>query len=174
MVSTYVRQSGGAIRIRSDVGAGTTIDMLLPRAVALSQAAARGPLNLPLVAEKSVLVVEDDPVVRLLISNVLKDMGYSAVDAPEALSALPILESDHGIDLLITDLGLPGVDGRKLAQRAQARRPGLKVLFMSGYLEKLGGTDQAFADGTDIIAKPFSFEELATRIESVMQTSRTS
>ncbi|HXC54879.1 MAG TPA: PAS domain-containing protein [Rhizomicrobium sp.] len=166
MIYGFVRQSDGAVRIDSEVGRGTTVEILLPRY--------GGPLDdAPSIApvaelqrpgtDEVVLVVEDEAVVRLLIVEVLNDLGYRALEAADGPSALRILQSQQRIDLLVSDIGLPGLNGRQLADAARATRPDLKVLFMTGYAENAAGS--AFLEpGMAIIAKPVMMDVLAARI----------
>jgi PAS domain S-box-containing protein len=166
MIYGFVRQSGGAIRIESDVGQGTTIEILLPRFHgSLADPAAATPPAEPRRAgfDKIVLVVEDEAVVRLLIVEVLNDLGFQSLEAADGPSALRILQSPQRIDLLVSDIGLPGLNGRQLADAARAQRPDLKVLFMTGYAENAAGS--AFLEpGMEIVTKPVMMDVLASRI----------
>ncbi|NWD85019.1 response regulator, partial [Pseudomonas reactans] len=114
------------------------------------------------------VVVEDDPAVRMLVVNVLDELGYTAHQAADARAALPLLESDLRVDLLVTDVGLPGMNGRQLAEIARQHRPGLRVLFMTGYAEKAAERQGFLEDGMDMVAKPFSIDLLATKIRSMI------
>ena len=114
------------------------------------------------------VVVEDDPAVRMLVLNVLAELGYRAFEAEDARSALPLLESPMRVDLLVTDVGLPGMNGRQLAEIARQQRPGLKVLFMTGYAEKAAERQGFLEPGMDLMAKPFSIEEMAQKIRQMI------
>jgi CheY-like chemotaxis protein len=113
---------------------------------------------------ETILVVEDEPIVRRLIVEVLNDFDYAVLEAADGFSGLEILESGRRIDLLITDIGLPGLNGQQVAEAARLLRPGLRVLFMTGDAENAD-----FASGMAIITKPFGMEALATRIRSIIE-----
>jgi DNA-binding response OmpR family regulator len=117
-----------------------------------------------------VLVVEDEDIVRLLVAEVLKDLGYRALEASDGGAGLRIVQSPQRIDLLITDIGLPGVNGRQLAHAARATRSNLKVLFMTGYAES-AATGELLDEGMHIISKPFSMDNLAAKIREVIESS---
>jgi len=112
--------------------------------------------------------VEDDPAVRMLVLNVLDELGYTAHPAADARTALPLLESSLRVDLLVTDVGLPGMNGRQLAEIAREQRPDLKVLFMTGYCEMAAERQGFLAEGMDMIAKPFSIDLLANKIREMI------
>ncbi len=171
MVYGFVRQSEGSIKVDSEVGRGTSFEICLPRY--------RGELEAESTIEMDgrdkragsdevVLVVEDESIVRLLVVEVLEELGYHALEADSGASALRILQSNQRIDLLIADLGLPDINGRQLADAGSARRKGLKVLFMTGYAEQAAGS--AFLDdGMEIITKPFNMDVLASRIREMIE-----
>jgi PAS domain S-box-containing protein len=172
MVYGFVRQSDGAITIDSEVGKGTAIEILLPRFTgefderAMETDAAdeqQGGRN------EVVLVVEDEAVVRLLIVELLNDLGYRPLEAADGPAALRILQSGQRIDLLVTDIGLPGLNGRQLADAGRERRPNLKVLFMTGYAETAAGK-HFLATGMEIVTKPFTMEALALKIRNLIET----
>ncbi len=171
MIYGFVRQSDGAIRIESEVGKGTVIDMFLPRFHGdMADTSVEEPLADDRRAGRNevVLVVEDEGVVRLLIVEVLADLGYHALEAADGSSALRIVQSSQRIDLLVTDIGLPGLNGRQLADAARERRPGLKVLFMTGYADNAAGKS-FLASGMEIITKPFTMDSLAMRIREMIE-----
>jgi CheY-like chemotaxis protein len=116
-----------------------------------------------------VLVVEDEPFVRVLIVEVLNNMGYRAIEAADGPSALRILESSQRIDLLVSDIGLPGLNGRQLADAARLKRPGLKVLFMTGYAETAAGSS-FLENGMEIISKPFMMNALASKLHEMVES----
>jgi CheY-like chemotaxis protein len=124
------------------------------------------------LARETVLVVDDEPLVSMLIIDVLEDLGYAAIEAPDSASGLKVLQSDSRIDLLITDIGLPGgMNGSQLAEAARRHRPDLKVLFVTGYAETGAlGRDQ-LASGMKVLTKPFSIDMLTTRIKSMLDGS---
>ena len=117
------------------------------------------------------LVVEDEPVIRDLIVEVLQDLGYRALEAADGPSGLKVLQSRERIDLLVTDVGLPGINGRQLADQARVTRPDLKVLFITGYAENATLANGFLDPGMEMITKPFAIEALATRIRSMIQGS---
>ncbi|MFJ2484546.1 PAS domain-containing protein [Pseudomonas sp. NPDC087639] len=175
MIYGFAQQSGGHVSLDSLPGQGTCVRLYLPRMVGLE--AERLPVEptepQPATATgESVVVVEDDPAVRMLVLDLLKELGYQAHEAEDARVALPLLESDLRVDLLVTDVGLPGMNGRQLAEIARQHRPGLKVLFMTGYAQKAAERQGFLEDGMDMVAKPFSIELLASKIRAMIsQTS---
>jgi CheY-like chemotaxis protein len=116
-----------------------------------------------------VLVVEDESAVRDLVVDVLAELGYQAIEAVDGPSGLKLLQSDRRIDLLVTDVGLPGLNGRQLADQAREGRPGLKVLFMTGYAENATIANGFLEPGMQMITKPFAIEALATRIRDMIE-----
>uniref|UniRef100_UPI00218214DB hybrid sensor histidine kinase/response regulator n=1 Tax=Pseudomonas chlororaphis TaxID=587753 RepID=UPI00218214DB len=171
MIYGFAQQSGGHLTISSEPGQGTCVRLYLPRLYSAAQPTSPAPASVEApyaVAGESVMLVEDDPAVRMLVLNVLSELGYSAFEAEDAKSALPLLESERRVDLLVTDVGLPGMNGRQLAEIARQQRPELKVLFMTGYAET-AAERQGFLDaGMDLIAKPFSIEALAQKIRQMI------
>ncbi|RYD94350.1 MAG: response regulator, partial [Sphingomonadales bacterium] len=115
-----------------------------------------------------VLVVEDDPSVRLLIRDVLEEVGYSAIEAGDGAAALPILASDTAIDLMISDVGLPGINGRQLAETARAHRPDLPILFVTGYAENAAIRADFLGTNMAMITKPFSLDDLGRKISEIL------
>lgn len=172
MVYGFVRQSGGQVRIYSEVGHGTTMCLYLPRHYASEDdrlAAAPPAEEMPGAAGETVMVVDDEPTIRMLLADVLIGQGYTTVEAEEGATALRILQSDARIDLLITDVGLPGgINGRQLADAARVTRPDLKVLFITGYAENAIIGNAQLAPGMQLLTKPFVMEELAGRIRSMI------
>jgi CheY-like chemotaxis protein len=121
---------------------------------------------------ETVLLVEDEPSVRMLIADVLQELGYASVEAPDAETALPLLASDRRLDLMITDVGLPGVNGRQLADIAREHRPGLKVLFVTGYAEHAAKRADFLAPGMQMVTKPFSLEAIVVTIREMIEAGR--
>jgi CheY-like chemotaxis protein len=117
-----------------------------------------------LTASEPILVVEDEPIVRMLVVDYLGELGYDTIEAVDAPSALDVLRGPGAIRLMLTDVGLPGMDGHELAGRARELRPGLKILFATGY----GGSDPAMAEAA-VVGKPFNIEELAAKIRAMME-----
>lgn len=171
MIYGFAQQSGGHVSLDSLPGQGTCVRLYLPRLQAVeSQQVAIEPVSLAATAAngETVVVVEDDPAVRMLVLDLLKELGYRAFEAEDATSALPLLESDLRVDLLVTDVGLPGINGRQLAEIARQHRPGLKVLFMTGYAQKAAERQGFLEEGMDMVAKPFALELLASKIRMML------
>jgi PAS domain S-box-containing protein len=171
MIYGFAQQSGGHVSLDSLPGQGTCVRLYLPRLHALQAqrptATSVEPLSATAAGE-TVLVVEDDPAVRMLVLDLLKELGYRAFEAEDAKTALPLLESDLRVDLLVTDVGLPGMNGRQLAEIARQHRPSLKVLFMTGYAQKAAERQGFLEDGMDMVAKPFAIELLANKIRTMI------
>lgn len=174
MIYGFAQQSGGHVSLDSLPNQGTCVRLYLPR---LNLLEPDRPVVETLSAAptatcgETVVVVEDDPAVRMLVLDLLKELGYLAHEAADASAALPLLESELRVDLLVTDVGLPGMNGRQLAEIARQHRPGLKVLFMTGYAQKAAERQGFLEDGMDMVAKPFSIEVLANKIrEMINQT----
>jgi PAS domain S-box-containing protein len=172
MVYGFAKQSEGHVRIDSEVDQGTTVRIYLPSHEGeLPDAIVEPPLSQSHRAEagETVLVVEDESVVRSLILEVLADLGYQALEAVDGPSGLKILESKQRVDLLVTDVGLPGLNGRQLADHARLVRSTLKVLFITGYAEQAAMASGFLADGMEMITKPFAIEDLAARIREMIE-----
>ncbi|CAA9285857.1 MAG: Sensory box histidine kinase/response regulator [uncultured Acetobacteraceae bacterium] len=172
----FVRQSGGHVKIYSEPGEGTTVKIYLPRLHGAAEAAgARGgaesdrTLPLPNGEGETVLVVEDEENVRRFTTEALRDLGYRVLEAGGAAAALRLLDA-HGaeVDLLFTDVVMPEANGRKLADEALRRRPGLKVLFTTGYSRNAIIHNGALDPGVQLIGKPFTVEELAAKLRAVL------
>jgi PAS domain S-box-containing protein len=172
MIYGFVRQSGGQARIYSEIDKGTTLCLYLPRHHATLEVTETTSeiMDVPRAeVGETVLVVDDEPTIRMLVTEVLEELGYIAIEAEDGKSGLKILESTRRIDLLITDVGLPGgLNGRQLADAAAARRPGLKVLFITGYAENAVVGDGHLSPGMHVMTKPFAMETLATRIKGII------
>jgi PAS domain S-box-containing protein len=175
MVYGFMRQSGGQAKIFSTVGQGTTVKLLLPRtaeAIPPADAAAEPPAPPPeTAAGGAVLVLEDEPIVRAIVVEVLEELGYATIEAADGPSGLAILESPRRIDLLITDIGLPGLNGRQVAEAARQTRPHLKILFMTGYAETAAMADGFLQPGMSMITKPFAIDSLAARITAIIESA---
>jgi CheY-like chemotaxis protein len=155
------------------VGEGTTFKLYLPR----YRGKAEEDEVLPTLTEahvaedgEVVLVIEDEPVVRGLIIDELGELGYAALEAADGPKGLEILQSKRRIDLLITDIGLPGLNGRQVADAARALRPKLKILFMTGYAENAALASGFLEPGMEMITKPFAMEALATRVRTMIES----
>jgi len=173
MVFGYARQSGGAAHIASEPGQGTTVTLLLPRALPASVTAPAAPIETPSGAGETVLIVEDVPAVRAFIAAVLQDLDYHILQAGDGAEALPIIDSGTGIDLLLTDVGLPGMNGRQLAEYARGKRPELKILFVSGYAENIAARTSLLSAGMDMISKPFTVDALALKVNEMLRGETT-
>jgi CheY-like chemotaxis protein len=174
MIYGFAQQSEGYAKIYSEVGQGTTFKLYLPRhrggeaeEEELPQATAMQHAE----EGEVVLVVEDESVVRGLILEELHELGYAALEAVDGNSGLEMLRSKRRIDLLITDIGLPGLNGRQLADAARLLRPSLKVLFMTGYAENAALASGFLEPGMEMITKPFAMDALAGRIRSMLSES---
>jgi PAS domain S-box-containing protein len=175
MIYGFAKQSGGQVRIYSEEGAGTTMRIYLPRH--------RGEVDEEVIpprlsdapraqAGETVLIVDDEPTVRMLVTEVLDELGYAAIEAADGTSGLKVLQSDVRIDLLITDVGLPkGMNGRQMADAAREARPTLKVLFITGYAENAAVGDGHLEPGMYLLTKPFAMEMLASRIKTIITGS---
>ena len=169
MIYGFARQSRGHLRMESRVGHGTIVELYLPRA--LQDAI---DLSVPTVATprgqgEAILVVEDDATVRLIINDVLEELGYKVLLASDARTAIPMLQSDQTIDLLVSDVVLPHVNGQKLAEIARVARPALKVLFVSGYAENAILREDFLGPGMDMLTKPFDLDALGAKVRLLLE-----
>ncbi len=173
MIYGFAKQSGGQVRIHSQEGLGTTVTLYLPRhagVAASAEAPADGRETMPRAEQgETVLVVDDEPTVRMLVGEVLADLGYTAIEAADGIAGLNILQSDIRIDLLVTDVGLPGgMNGRQVADAARVLRPDLKVLFITGYAETAAVSGGHLEPGMAVLTKPFALDDLASRIREMI------
>ncbi len=175
MIYGFARQSGGQACIQSQPGQGTCICIYLPRhrGAAPVAAAETEPAAAPrAVHGETVLVVDDEPTIRMLVCDVLHGLGYLALEAGDGAAGLGMLQSDRRIDLLVTDVGLPGgMNGRQLAEAGRHVRPELKVLFMTGYAETAALSHGHLTAGMHVLTKPFAMEVLASRIRLLISES---
>jgi len=172
MIYGFVQQSGGHVRLRSEAGQGTTAAIYLPRhceaSVTFGESDA-APSSPAVTASNVVLVVDDEPDVRLVVCDILSDLGYTVLEAESGRAGLNIVASKVHIDLLLTDVGLPGgMNGRQLADAARQRRPGLKVLFITGYAESMIVANGRLEPGMEVMIKPFALNTLATRVQAII------
>ena len=172
MVYGFARQSSGQVRIYSEVGHGTAVSVYLPRHLGEADTV-DGPAGATVAVRaghgETVLVVDDEPTVRMLVAEVLEDLGYAAIEAADGAAGQLVLQSDARIDLLVTDVGLPGgMNGRQVAEAARQVRPGLKVLFITGYAENAVLSHGHLDAGMYILTKPFTVEALASRIRELI------
>jgi PAS domain S-box-containing protein len=166
MIYGFARQSNGHVTIDSKVGQGTTVRLYLPRQhgdIAASHASAARTAEHAATGE-TVLVIEDEPIVRGVVLEMLAEQGYRTLEAIDGPSGLKILRSGQRIDLLVTDVGLPGMNGRQVADQAREGRPDLKILFITGYAESVAMADGFLQPGMEMITKPFDLDHLAQRI----------
>jgi PAS domain S-box-containing protein len=166
----FVKQSGGHVKIYSEVGHGTTVKMYFPRLVqrVVEEEAAEESL-LAEGESETILVVEDDPDVRAYLLDMLRELKYRVIPANNAQAALHVLvEDSKRVDLLLTDVVMPGLNGRELGRRAQALRPGLRVLYMTGYSRNAVVHQGRLDEGVDLIQKPVSQVQLATRLRQLL------
>ena len=172
MIYGFAQQSGGQARIYSEVGRGTTVGLYLPRHYGEAEEHAvdgERPEMARADADETVLVVDDEPTVRMLVSDVLGDLGYATLEAADGAAGLRILSGVGRIDLLVTDVGLPnGMNGRQVADAARALRPGLKVLFITGYAENALLTHGHLDPGMHVITKPFGMDVLADKVRAII------
>jgi PAS domain S-box-containing protein len=176
MIYGFAKQSGGQVRIYSEIGKGTTVCIYLPRHYGEideeehsieSRALPRSDQG------ETVLVVDDEPTVRMLITDILEELGFSAIEAGDSAAGLKVLQSDVRIDLLVTDVGLPGgMNGRQMADAARVTRPDLKVLFITGYAENAAVGHGQLAPGMAVLTKPFPMEAMAARISSMIEAGK--
>jgi PAS domain S-box-containing protein len=170
MIYGFAKQSRGHVRVDSIEGQGTTFRLYLPRFQGSVEAMSSVPTRDTATGSgETVLVVEDDSAVRLIISDVLRELGYASIEAGNGQTALPMLTSNTPIDLLITDVGLPGLNGRQLAEIARQHRPALKILFVTGYAEHATGQTPFLAPGMEMVTKPFTIDALALKIREMLR-----
>ncbi|MCP3433583.1 PAS domain-containing protein [Stutzerimonas stutzeri] len=173
MIYGFAKQSGGQVRISSELGKGTSMCIHLPRYHGEAGASTAAPVQSAAALTGScgtILIVDDEPTVRLLLTDVLGDLGCTLIEAADSLTGLKLLQSDVGIDLLITDVGLPGgMNGRQMADAGREVRPGLKTLFITGYAESAALGNSSLGAGMQVLTKPFSIDILATRVLELLR-----
>ena len=172
MVYGFAKQSGGLVRIYSELGHGTTVCIYLPRhnSEAEPAPAAMNTSHEPRRnANETVLVVDDEPSVRLLIVDILQDMGYKVLEAADSAAGLALLQSPAHIDLLISDVGLPGgMNGRQMAEAGRVDRPLLRVLFLTGYAQAAVFGSGQLDEGVAVMTKPFNIDALSDRVTQML------
>ena len=169
MIYGFAKQSRGHLRIYSEPGHGTTVKLYLPRALQDAVDLETPIVETPRGQGETILVVEDDATVRLIISEVLEELGYNVLVASDARPAIPLLQSDQRIDLMISDVVLPHINGRKLAEIARASRPDLKVLFVTGYAENATVRGDFLDPGMDMLTKPFALDALGAKVDEMIR-----
>ena len=163
----FLKQSGGHVKIYSEIGKGTTVKLYFPRHLKAGgqPAGAQDERASPRAKKgETVLIVEDDPDVRDYTVDVTEELGYRVVCAPDGPAALELLDNHPELRLLFTDVGLPGMNGRQLADEAIRRRPDMKVLFTTGYARDAIVHDGRLDSGVEVVFKPFSYSDLAVKI----------
>ena len=175
MIYGFVRQSGGQVRIYSEAGEGAMICLYLPRHFGEVDDADLIPEveQAPRAqAGETVMVVDDEPTVRMLVAEILHELGYQCIEASDGVAGLKLLQSGARIDLLVTDVGLPGgMNGRQMADAARIDRPDLKVLFITGYAENAVVGNGHLDPGMHVMTKPFAMEALGSRIRELIEAS---
>jgi len=172
MIYGFAKQSNGHLKIYSEVGHGTTVRLYLPRPAGdASETAAPASATVPTASQgETILAVEDDAGVRSLVVSQLTGLGYTVIEAANGPRALAILETDRRVDLLFTDVVMPGgMTGKVLAERAMATRPALKVLFTSGYTENTIVHHGKLDADVHFLAKPYKLESLARRVREALE-----
>jgi PAS domain S-box-containing protein len=170
----FARQSAGHVKIYSEIGEGTTVKIYLPRSASDRKNPTIGEANKlsRWTGAETILVVEDDDELRKYAKEVLEELGYHVMSAGSGPAALETLNGSHQIDLLLTDVVMPGgMNGRELADKAMGHRPGLRVLYMTGYTRNAILHQGRLDRGTNLISKPFSFEELASKVRRVLDAA---
>ena len=174
MIYGFAKQSGGQVRICSDVGVGTQITLYLPRYFGNPVEDSREldtTSAAPAEYGETILIVDDEPTVRTLLMDVLGGLDYSLIEAGDSIAGLKVLRSDVHIDLLITDVGLPGgMNGRQMAEAGREVRPNLKTLFITGYAETAVIGDGSLGPGMEVLTKPFAIDTLAARVRELINS----
>ncbi|UUR07881.1 response regulator [Sphingomonas glaciei] len=169
MVYGFAQQSGGAVRVDSRLGEGTTIHLYLPATHTKPLPAEQSTKPVHKGTGQRVLLVEDEDAVRMLVCEVLEDLNYDMIEIAEPAAAIPVLESDEVIDLMISDIGMPGLNGRELADMARRHRPDLPILFITGYDRDANSLPNFLKPGMSLITKPFSLDSLSASIAELLQ-----
>lgn len=170
MIYGFMQQSNGHVQVDSVVGEGTAVTLYLPVAASASHDHPDSARTLTTGGGQQLLIVEDDDQVRALVTEVLSELGYGVQAIPDADQAIPILKSRQSIDLLITDVGLPGLNGRQLADIARESRPELPVLFMTGYAETAANRSAFLGTGMNLIAKPFALDDFSRQVGQILSS----
>jgi CheY-like chemotaxis protein len=169
----FVRQSDGLVRLDSAPGRGTVVRLYLPRHEPVRQhEEGPAPRAEPegASAGETVLLVEDEDGVRSVAAEHLREFGYTVLEVADGAAALRLLRARARVDVLVTDVGLPGgLNGRQVADAARERRPGLPVLFITGYAD--GALDSQLAPGMEVIGKPFALDALAARVRAMLEVA---
>jgi CheY-like chemotaxis protein len=168
----FVKQSRGHIKIYSEPGDGTTVKIYLPRLMGETQESpVMAALPLPRASgTETILVVEDDPLMRRMTTDALRELGYEVIACEKAVDALNILDHNEGIALLLTDVVMPEMNGKRLADEAQRRRPNLKVMFTTGYTQNAVVHGGVLDPGVHFLAKPFTLDQLAAKVRGLLDS----
>ncbi|MEG3167226.1 PAS domain-containing protein [Sphingomonas sp. LB3N6] len=172
MIYGFARQSGGHVRIYSEVGTGTTICIYLPRHHGDAEIVEvdASPVRPDGAQGQTVLIVDDEATIRHLVDEVLEDLGYTVIGAADGAAGLKVLQSGARIELLITDVGLPnGLNGRQVADAARSLRPGLKILFITGYAENAAVGNGHLEPGMELLTKPFTMAALGSKVADMLR-----
>jgi PAS domain S-box-containing protein len=172
MIYGFVNQSGGQLRIGSEIAKGTTVGIYLPRHFGVEDTALEPEAeSVPMTrGRETVLVIDDEPAIRMLAVDVLDELGYLTLDAGDGPSGLKLLNEHPEIDLLVTDVGLPGgMNGRQVADAARVQKPDLKILFITGYAETSVWRDGHSEAGMQVLTKPFTIESLAQKVSDLLR-----
>ena len=172
MTYGFARQSGGQVRIYSEPGRGATVCLYLPRHLGEAEIIEAQPESLDMAQAahgETILVIDDEPLVRMLVTDVLRELGYVVLAARDGAAGLRLLQSAARVDLLITDLGLPqGMNGGQVAAAARLRRPELKVLFITGFAQNSALGRGRVDAAASVLTKPFTMEALASRVKGLL------
>jgi CheY-like chemotaxis protein len=171
MIYGFVRQSGGQVRIASEVGNGTSISLYLPRYQGPSVEEVEGEqfAAVQVQGRGTVLVIDDEPSIRMLAVDMLEDLGFRTLEAADGPSGLRLLNEYPEIKLLVTDVGLPGgMNGRQVADAARGLKPQLKVLFITGYAETAVWGESGMEQGMQVLTKPFSMDHLGQKVADLL------
>jgi len=165
----FTKQSGGHVKLYSELRQGTTVKLYLPRTADGYEAAE--PQALPVIPghrKETVLVVEDNPHVREHSCEILRELGYQVIEAEDGASALRLIERTQIISLLFTDVGLPGMNGRELAELARRRRPDIRILYTTGYARDLAARKDQTGNSVQVVTKPYTYAGLAAKVREAL------
>jgi signal transduction histidine kinase/ActR/RegA family two-component response regulator len=173
MIFGFIKQSGGYVRLHSEPGVGTTVHIHLPAHAGEAQNDARGKrtaaMAVPAAKRATILLVDDEAPLRTLLAEMLNEAGYTVVEAANGSEGLAILQSEQTVDLLISDIGLPGsMNGRQMAYAARAVRPDLKVLLITGYAEQAAAGTAPIEAGMQLMTKPFALDAFAAKVSGIL------
>jgi PAS domain S-box-containing protein len=173
MIFGFIKQSGGYVRIHSDPGVGTTVRIHLPMHAGEAQDDAgtkKAIAAVPAAVRASILLVDDEAPLRMLLAEMLSEAGYTVIEAADGHEGLNMLQSQQHIDLLISDVGLPGnMNGRQMVDAARALRPDLKVVFITGYAEHAVIGNGALESGMQVMIKPFPLDAFLAKVSSLLE-----